>query len=87
LFHQCRELTLRADPFAFGLFQRREIGCGLEFGQGGLLEGFDFVQERHAETKMDDGGWRMEENKTGEPLLVARPLDFRFEIAVRPSRL
>ena len=47
LFHQRGELAVRPDPRAFGLLQRGEVGRGAQFGERGLFQRFDFVQERH----------------------------------------
>jgi hypothetical protein len=45
LFHQGCELAVGANPRAFGLLQRGEVGRGFEFRAGGLFQRFDFVQE------------------------------------------
>ncbi len=47
LFHHRSELAVRPDPRALGLFQRGEVGRGLEFRKCGLFQRFDFVQQRH----------------------------------------
>jgi hypothetical protein len=44
LFHQRGEFAVRPDPRALGLFERGEVGRGLEFRQRGLFERFNFVQ-------------------------------------------
>ena len=47
LFHQRGESAVRSDPGTFGLFERGEVGRGFQFREGGLLQGFNFVQQRH----------------------------------------
>ena len=47
LFHQRGELAVGAEPGALGLFERGGVGRRLEFGQRGLFQRFNFVQERH----------------------------------------
>ena len=49
LLHQRGEFSVRADPVAFGLFERGQIGGGAELGQRRLLERLDFGQQRHAD--------------------------------------
>jgi hypothetical protein len=45
LFHQRGELAVRAEPRAFGLFERGEGGRGFEFRERGLFQRFDLVNE------------------------------------------
>ena len=47
LFHQRGELAVGAEPGALGLFERGGVGRRLEFGERGLFQRFNFVQERH----------------------------------------
>lgn len=46
LFHEGGELSIGADPGAFGAFEGGDIGCGLEFQGGGLLEGVEIGEQR-----------------------------------------
>ena len=44
LFHQRGKPAVGANPIAFGLFERGEVGRGFQVRQGGLLQWFDFVK-------------------------------------------
>ena len=43
-FHQGGEFAVGAEPGAFGLLQRGEVGRGFQFGHGGLFQRFNFVE-------------------------------------------
>ena len=69
LFHQRGEFAVRSDPGALGVFERGEVGGGLQVRERGLLERFDVVQRRHGHvlatrgtkvTKRNAGGFAAE---------------------------
>jgi hypothetical protein len=50
LFHKRGEFAVGADPRAFGLLERGNIGRAFQLGERRLLEWFDFSNERHRES-------------------------------------
>src|SRR5439155_3091385 len=46
LFHERGEPAVNADPVALGMFERGKVRRGPEFGERGLFQRFDIIQER-----------------------------------------
>src|SRR5207302_7384381 len=102
LFHQRGEFAVRADPVAFGVFERGEVRRGFQLRERGLSQRFDFVQgrrhgiflatkrrKRHKRNCQGRGGTRpSRKTRTGDHCWspVSSIGNLKLEIFIRPWR-